>query len=165
MDVVALPQLGGCVCGAVRYGLNAAPLLVYACHCHDCQTRSGSAFALTAVIRTADLEMTGPAEVVPTTSHSGRELEHTYCPTCRVRLLVSAVAAPDYASLRVGTLDEAGWAVPVVQLYAQSAIPWALIPGVPTPPGEITDFVALAERWRATAPVFQARPGDAGTQA
>lgn len=161
MDVVALPQPGGCVCGAVRYRLNAAPLLVYACHCHDCQTRSGSAFALTAVIRTSDLEMTGAVEVVRAVSRSGRELDHTYCPTCRVRVLVSAAAAPDYASLRVGTLDDAAWAVPVVQLYAQSAIPWALIPDVPTPPGEITDFVALAKTWRATAPAFEARAGGA----
>lgn len=46
MEVVGLPQRGGCLCGAVRYGLGAAPLLAYACHCHDRQTRSGSAFAL-----------------------------------------------------------------------------------------------------------------------
>jgi hypothetical protein len=162
MDVVDLPLPGGCVCGAVRYRLNAAPLLVYACHCHDCQTRSGSAFALTAVIRTADLEMSGEVERVHVQSHSGRELEHVYCPVCRVRLLVSASAAPDYASLRAGTLDEAGWAVPVVQLYARSAIPWALIPGVPTPEGEIVDYVALARTWRATAPEFRAAADGAG---
>jgi hypothetical protein len=43
---VNLPLLGGCLCGAVRYSLNAAPLLVHACHCHDCQSVSGSAYSL-----------------------------------------------------------------------------------------------------------------------
>jgi hypothetical protein len=35
MEVVSLPQSGGCVCGAIRYSLLDAPLLAYACHCHD----------------------------------------------------------------------------------------------------------------------------------
>ncbi|MGH7052276.1 MAG: GFA family protein, partial [Stellaceae bacterium] len=37
---------GGCVCGAVRYRLTAAPLIVHACHCRDCQRLTGAAFAL-----------------------------------------------------------------------------------------------------------------------
>jgi hypothetical protein len=157
MDVVDLPLPGGCLCGAIRYRLNAAPLLVYACHCHDCQTRSGSAFALTVVVRTADLEIAGEPEVARMTSPSGRELNHSFCPECRVRVLVRAVAAPDYASLRAGTFDDASWAVPVAQLYVESAIPWAIIPGVDAVAAENLDFYALGEAWRASAPRFQAR--------
>jgi hypothetical protein len=37
---------GGCACGAVRYRLTAAPLIVHACHCRDCQKTTGSAFVL-----------------------------------------------------------------------------------------------------------------------
>lgn len=165
MGVVRMPQLGGCVCGAVRYTLNATPLLVYACHCHDCQTRSGSAFALTVVVHTADLSLTGVVERVHMTTPSGRDLEHSLCPECRVRLLVCAVAAPDFASLRAGTLDNASWAVPIAQMYAESAIPWAVMPDVRQVPPEAFDFVALAADWRATAPRFErslAHPGADG---
>jgi hypothetical protein len=42
----SLPLLGGCACGAIRYEITTFPLLLCACHCTDCQTRSGSAFAL-----------------------------------------------------------------------------------------------------------------------
>ena len=62
MTIVPLPQRGGCLCGAVRYALTASPLLAYACHCHDCQTRTGSAFTLTLVIRTQDLMVTGDVD-------------------------------------------------------------------------------------------------------
>lgn len=158
MSAVALPLTGGCVCGAVRFSLNAGPLMVYACHCHDCQTRSGSAFALTAVVAMADLEMTGEVERIQATSPAGRELEHTFCPQCRVRLLVRALAAPDYGSLRVGVFDDAGWAVPIVQLYVESAIPWAVIPDVRAIAQEELDFYALGEEWRAAAPRFVASP-------
>ena len=37
---------GGCLCGAVRYTLHEGfRLNPYACHCTDCQSRTGSAFS------------------------------------------------------------------------------------------------------------------------
>jgi hypothetical protein len=41
-----MEQGGGCACGAARYRLTAAPLIVHACHCRDCQRLTGGAFAL-----------------------------------------------------------------------------------------------------------------------
>ena len=41
-----LPMTGGCACGAIRYELTSFPLLLYTCNCTNCQTASGSAFAL-----------------------------------------------------------------------------------------------------------------------
>ena len=156
MDVVALPQLGGCLCGAVRFSLGASPLLAYACHCHDCQTRSGSAFALTIVLRSADLTITGPVEVTPVTTPSGRNIEHSLCPSCRIRILARDPKAADYASLRVGTLDDAGWVAPIAQTWVESALPWAVIPGVRAVSSESFDFVALGRDWMASAPRFAA---------
>jgi hypothetical protein len=37
---------GGCACRALRYKLTADPLIVYACHCRDCQRLTGSAFVI-----------------------------------------------------------------------------------------------------------------------
>ena len=47
------PQSGGCQCGTVRYEITGPPTTVYACHCTECQTQSGSAFAMAAVIPAA----------------------------------------------------------------------------------------------------------------
>jgi hypothetical protein len=154
METVKLPLLGGCDCGRVRYALRGAPLLVYACHCHDCQTRSGSAFSLTAVINTADLVVTGPAAARQVIPRSGQTKQSWFCSECQVPLHAVADAAPDYASIRVGTFDDARWAKPIAQAFVESAIPWAIIPGIAAiPPGPI-DFYALGEQWRASAPAF-----------
>jgi hypothetical protein len=155
MEVVRLPLAGGCVCGGLRYRLTAAPLLAYACHCHDCQKRSGAAFGLTLVVRSADLSLTGEPEVLRMATPSGREIDHSVCPHCRFRVFARAPVAPEYASLRAGTLDDAGWVRPIAQTWVESAIPWAVIPGVRHVAPAAFDFFELGREWRANAPRFE----------
>jgi hypothetical protein len=41
-------HMGGCLCGAVRFKLTAAPYEIGYCHCHSCRKHTGapvSAFA------------------------------------------------------------------------------------------------------------------------
>lgn len=153
---VALPLTGGCVCGQLRYALTGAPLLVYACHCHNCQKRSGSAFALQVVIERAHLKVTGEMDAQRRADAAGGELEHSFCPECRGRVWVHNLAAPDYATLRAGSFDDTRWIVPIAQTFVESAIPWAVMPGVRQVPPESFDFYALGEEWRAGAPRFVA---------
>lgn len=151
---VALPQSGGCACGAAGYELRGRPLLVYACHCHDCQSRSGSAFTLNMVIRSADLAPSGALETRERTAKGGRRIAQTLCAQCGIVLSAQATAAPDYASLLAGTLDDATWVRPVVQAFVESAIPWAVIPGVRAVDWADFDYVALGREWAASAPEF-----------
>lgn len=151
---VALPQAGGCVCGATRYELGGQPLLVYACHCHDCQSRSGAAFTLSMVVRTADLATAGRYEERAITTGAGRQVHQGFCPRCQVVISARALAAPDYSTLLAGTLDDASWVRPIAQTFVESAIPWAVIPGVRTVPWSEFDFVELGREWMASASRF-----------
>ena len=47
---------GGCACGTVRYRLTDAPMFVHCCHCSCCQTETGSAFVLNALIESDRVE-------------------------------------------------------------------------------------------------------------
>lgn len=51
---------GGCLCGSVRYVLEAVPNYVYFCHCRDCQRESGSPFVTDMNVDRASLRITGP---------------------------------------------------------------------------------------------------------
>ena len=60
------PQAGGCLCGAVRFAVNAGrePRLVVACHCRFCQKASGGPFLCWATIDAEDytiLQVRAPA--------------------------------------------------------------------------------------------------------
>ena len=37
---------GGCVCGSLKYEVSGEPERIIVCHCHFCQRRTGSAFAI-----------------------------------------------------------------------------------------------------------------------
>jgi hypothetical protein len=151
---VSLPLSGGCLCGAVRYSVNGAPLLVHVCHCHDCQSVSGSAYTLSVLIPAAALALTGPLETFTRSTASGRQVRHAVCDQCRAGLTTSDIARPDFLGLRAGTLDDASWAVPIAQTFIRSAIPWAIIPGVEQVDPKDFSYVNLSAAWRATAPIF-----------
>lgn len=153
-QALALPQTGGCLCGAVRYALTGPPLLAYACHCHDCQKRSGSAFSLTLVIHRSELAVTGTPRVFTRRTRSGRVIEQAACGACRADVFAHAPAAPDYASLLAGTLDDASWVRPIAQTFVGSAIPWAVIPDVDQVDWADFDYEEQGRRWRANAPNF-----------
>ncbi|PYJ25771.1 MAG: aldehyde-activating protein, partial [Verrucomicrobia bacterium] len=40
-----IPFTGGCSCGAIRYECDAEPIMMFKCHCRDCQQGTGSEFA------------------------------------------------------------------------------------------------------------------------
>jgi hypothetical protein len=65
-----------------------------------------------------------------------------------------APVAPEYMSLRAGTLDDASWVVPISQSFVESAIPWAVIPGVRVVPWSEFDYAGLGAEWMASAPEF-----------
>lgn len=126
--MIDLPQNGGCLCGAVRYELREAPILVYACHCTDCQTESGAACYLAIVAREEAVEYTrGELEPWKVTLADGREKGALHCPTCRVT--VGGIARPDgLRSLHAGTLDDTTWVRPSGHIWARSAQPWVRFP-------------------------------------
>ena len=56
MPNVDLPLAGGCFCGALRYQVSMPPMMVYNCHCTNCQKVSGGAFSTAVTILEAGFE-------------------------------------------------------------------------------------------------------------
>ena len=141
---------GGCTCRALRYRLGRAPLIVHCCHCRWCQRESGSAFALNALIESAELTLlAGRPELVPTPSASGKGQKIARCPTCRVAVWSHYAGAGDALSfVRVGTLDEPDRFPPDVHIYTESKQPWVVIPSGAR---VFSQYYKSAEVWSAAS--------------
>ncbi|HEY1710326.1 MAG TPA: GFA family protein [Rhizomicrobium sp.] len=128
---------GGCRCGRIRYTVTSDKLPnVYACHCLDCQTWSGSAFSLQAPLAEAQLNVTGEPSLFERTSpESGRTTYQRGCPVCFTRIYNTNSARPGTAMLRAGTLDRSNELNIVAHIWAKRKMSGVAIPeGVPTWP-------------------------------
>ena len=121
---------GGCACGAVRYRMTRAPMFVHCCHCTSCQTETGSAFVINALVECDAVEtLAGAPEPVMTPSESGRGQQIWRCPQCQVALWSNYGGATDVLRfVRVGALDDPGALPPDIHIYTRSKLPWLRLP-------------------------------------
>lgn len=121
---------GGCACGGVRYRLAGAPMFVHCCHCTSCQTETGTAFVLNALIEADRVEtLKGAPAPAMIPSESGRGQQIWRCPDCLVALWSNYGGAGDLLRfVRVGTLDAPGRLPPDVHIYTRSKLPWVALP-------------------------------------
>ncbi len=123
---------GGCRCGAVRYTLAAERLpRTYACHCLHCQTWSGSAFSLQAVVPEGAFTVTGDMAIYERTTED-RVSHQRVCPVCYTRIFNTNSARPGMVVVRAGTLDQSDALDVVAHIWVKRKQAWIAIPdGVP----------------------------------
>jgi len=149
----APPHDGRCTCGQVRFRVLAEPLIVHACHCTWCQRESGTAFALNAMVETAQVELLqGAPETVMTPSASGQGQQVRRCPACRVALWSHyAGGGTRFAFVRVGTLAEPARLPPDVHIFTSTRQPWLQLPDGPGHAPQFERFYDRAALWRPQA--------------
>lgn len=121
---------GGCTCGEVRFRVAGPPLFVHCCHCTKCQTESGSAFALNAMIEADRVEtVAGAPEPTRTPTESGSPQQVWRCPSCKVAVWSTYGGAGDLLRfVRVGALDDSGAMEPDIHIFTRSKLPWVRLP-------------------------------------
>ncbi len=116
---------GGCLCGAVRYTLSAGfRLNPYACHCTDCQSRTGSACSEHMLFTLADLEITGELDTGEYDQPSGGHSTIYGCAKCKARIYAFNNGREGMGSLRCGTLDNSADLEIQHHIWVRSKQPW-----------------------------------------
>lgn len=131
---MTFPRQGGCQCSTIRYAVQAPPELVFACRGTACQSRSGSAFVVSLIVRDRDFRLTrGTLTPQARTADSGAQLTHWFCADCGTPILgMQRGTPPDlYQTVRAGTLDDVSGIRPTVHVWTRSAQDWINIPPGP----------------------------------
>lgn len=122
------PLSGSCQCGAVTYSVSAEPLFTYACHCHSCQKRTGSAFSMGLVILTDTLEAAGELTPWSRTSDEGNTNTRYSCASCGNIIYGIGDSNPELAKLQAGTLDDTSAVEPEVHMWTINKQSWFTLP-------------------------------------
>ncbi len=120
---------GGCRCGACRYQLNYDQLPVsYVCHCLDCQTMTGSAFSLHALVRADRFACEGELLAWDHANSQGKVTSQKFCAACKTRLYSTNEGRPGTVIVRMGTLDESQKILPAVHVWVKRKQNWIGLP-------------------------------------
>ena len=104
-------------------------------------------------VHRADLErIYGEGVAYRKTADSGRLALMHACAVCGTKLWYEPLSAPDLLTLKPGSLDDAGWAAPVGDIWTASKVPWVEIAGdAPSFPGQPASRQSLYDAWAELA--------------
>lgn len=115
---------GGCQCGRVRYAIEPAHVIVYACHCRECQKQSSSAFGLSMPVRASSIEIDGALAVYERPAATGAVTRCFFYPDCGSRIYHRDATAGEFISLKAGSLDDTAELTLVAHLWICRKQPW-----------------------------------------
>jgi hypothetical protein len=123
---------GGCLCGKVRYEIDAEPITGRVCWCRDCQKFGARGPTVNAAFPSSALKVSGELRDYPSTADSGNKMHRKFCPACGTHLFSEAEVRPHLVYVRVGTLDDPEIGKPSATIWVSSAPSWAaIVPNLP----------------------------------
>ena len=126
---------GGCLCGAVRIRIEAAPLLTRLCWCRLCQSLAAGNATVNVVFPSDKVAVEGEVRWYNSIAESGNAMRRGFCPTCGTPLFSKTSARPHILIVRAGALDDPELLPPQGTIWTDAAPQWAHIdPDLPTFP-------------------------------
>ena len=122
-----LPLTGGCLCGGVRFRVNAPLVVATYCHCTRCQRRTGTAASAQARIQPGSLTVTQGEELIRTYAPPDG-FPKLFCGACGSALWSRSPDDPEIMSVRLGAFDSDPGIRPSLRQFVAYAAAWEDIP-------------------------------------
>jgi hypothetical protein len=117
-----------CSCGQLTVTVTGDPVRVSMCHCHACQRRTGSVFAVQARFRPTDVVESGDAREWSRIGDDGGHISFRFCPTCGATVSYTIAEMPDLVAIPVGAFADATLPAPTYSVYEVRKHPWVALP-------------------------------------
>ncbi len=124
--------MGGarCSCGAVTVSLPETPArFVVACHCLDCQRRTGAPFGVGAYYPAESVTISGATKEFTHAAASGGDIHNYFCPQCGSTVYWKLGHLPALIAIAVGAMAEPKYPAPVVSVFEETKHDWVHIEG------------------------------------
>jgi hypothetical protein len=97
---------------------------VIACHCLDCQRRTGSIFGVGAYFRQEQVDPKGSSKVFVRDGQDGRKLRIHFCPECGNSVYWEPEFLSGHIGVAVGAFADPNFPPPSTSAWEQSRHPW-----------------------------------------
>ncbi len=125
---------GQCLCGKVKYEMDAVPAMTGVCHCKNCQRQAGSAFSTLAGVPKDGFKFTAgePKLYEDSDTRSGNTVQRYFCGNCGSPIYSALSSQPDSIFLKTGTMDDTSAFTPMFHVWCETKQDWVqLEDGVP----------------------------------
>lgn len=123
------PRVARCQCGQLSVSCSGEPARVSVCHCHDCQRRSGGAFAAQIRFPVENVRVSGESRSWTRITDSGSKAFHHFCPTCGSTVFYEIDAMPGLRAIAMGAFAGTDLPAPWFSVYEKRKLPWVEIVG------------------------------------
>lgn len=135
-----MPHLGRCLCGAVRFAIDAEIATVVHCHCGYCRRAHGAAFVSEAIVPAAAFRIVAGEDTLR------RHRQRYFCDNCASRLFNRTETGAPLVAVALSTFDDLPDVGPGIHVNTASKAPWVEIP-------------EGASRFPGFPPGFESEPG------
>lgn len=118
-----------CSCGAITLSLPEPSTLVVACHCTDCQRRTGAPFGVGAFYSAKAVTVSGTPKEFTRAAASGGQVRNYFCPDCGSTVYWTITALPALVGVAVGAFADPSHPGPARSVFERSKHPWIDIGG------------------------------------
>jgi hypothetical protein len=118
---------GSCLCGGVRFEVDAPFERVSACHCTSCKKISGGGGTASGRARTDAVRIVAGDELL-TTYQPAEGVAKTFCSGCGSNLFGGGWPESEFTSVRLSALDEPFDGRIESHIFVRSLAPWEVLP-------------------------------------
>ncbi len=119
--MAALPLEGGCLCGRVRYRIDAAPLWTGYCHCTSCRRSTGAPVTMFVGAAADSVAFTKGGRAVFASSPG---VQRGFCAACGTPLTYESDRFPGETHFYISTLDHPQSLPPAFHVFHEERLPW-----------------------------------------
>jgi hypothetical protein len=123
-----MQKIAHCCCGAVHAEVSGEPIGVFACHCEECQRRTGSVFGVSVYYPKAAVRTSGETTLFVRDGQAGRKVRMQFCPVCGTTVFWEADWQPGRIGIAVGTFFDPDFPTPSASAWERSKHHWVRLP-------------------------------------
>lgn len=114
---------GTCLCGVIKYEIEAKPRFMYQCHCGKCRAASGASAATNIIVDANKFRITAGKESLVAYESSPQKFRH-FCSRCGSPIYSHGEKTKDVVSVRSGTLKQDPGVRVAYHAFVGSKAPW-----------------------------------------